>query len=114
MSSVARGAVFDALLAAAKARVVDQVEARSLARADGEFLLRALIDLESDGVLLFGPERAADAEFYAAVTEYLVARAGPVAADAALLAPVSQLVGHAGDSPRAGELDRAVLQLITH
>jgi len=136
MSSVLRSerptrlAVFEPLVAVAKARVVSLVEEGSLDEADGEFLLRALIDLESDGVDLFGRGRPADATFYDAVVEYLVARAGPVAATAPLLAPetaealaelsaaegrrVSQLLGLPQDAPCSRALDRAVLQLITH
>ena len=107
MSSVTCGAVFDALVDGAKARVVRLVDEGGLPRDDGEFLLRALIDLESDGILLWGRERAADAEFYAAVTEYLVARAGRVAAEVPLLGGAERL-------PPPRELDRAVLQLISH
>jgi hypothetical protein len=125
-----RGAVFKPLVALAKARVVTLVEAEELDRDDGEFLLRALIDLESDGPELFGCAAAADAQFYAAVTDYLAARAGAVAREAPLLAPasaetiaaladaegqrVAELLGLPRAVPCARALDRAVQQLINH
>jgi (2R)-sulfolactate sulfo-lyase subunit alpha len=52
------------------------VEDRSLGHDDGTFLLRALIDLETDGVELFGDARPADGAFYAEVARYLEARVG--------------------------------------
>jgi len=82
-----RGAVFDALVTVARARVVTLVEEGALAKGDAEFLLRALIDLESDGIELFGARRPADAEFYSDVTDYLVARVGRVAVEAPVLVP---------------------------
>jgi hypothetical protein len=125
-----RGAVFEPLVAVAKARVVMLVELGELAVDDGEFLLRALIDLESDGVELFGSPRSADAEFYAAVSDYLVARVGRIGAEAPVLAPetaeaiaalgvsvgprVARLLGLPQAAPCGRELDRAVLQLISH
>lgn len=125
-----RLAVFEPLVAVAKARVVFLGEQGSLDAEDVEFLLRALIDLESDGVDLFGRDHPADDAFYAAVVDYLVARAGPVAATAPLLAPataeaiarlgadegerVAQLIGLPQNTPSTRALDRAVLQLITH
>jgi hypothetical protein len=129
MPSVTRRAVFEPLVALAEARVVALVESHALAREDGRFLLRALIDLESDGPELFDGARAADDAFYADVRDYLVARAGAVAAEAPLLAPgaaeklavlaaeeglrVSELLGLAG-VPCGSKLDRAVTELITH
>jgi hypothetical protein len=70
------GDVFDPLVARAKALTAALVEQRALARDDGEFLLRALIDLETDGVELFGEERPADATFCADIARYLEARVG--------------------------------------
>jgi hypothetical protein len=125
-----REAVFEPLVTVAKARVVKLVEEGALAPDDGEFLLRALIELESDGIELFGPARPAHDDFYAAVADYLVARVGRVAVEAPVLAPetaeaiavlgategrrVSQLLGLARSSPGGRDLDRAVLQLICH
>jgi hypothetical protein len=114
----------------AKARVVTLVESGALAPEDGEFLLRALIDLESDGIELFGATPPANGDFYAAVADYLVARVGRVAVEAPVLAPetaeaiaalaaaegrrVSELLGLPQDSPCGRELERAVLTLISH
>ena len=86
-----RGAVFEPLIALANARVVTLVEAHALGPDDGEFLLRALIDLESDGVELFGAACAADAAFYTEIADYLVARVG-----AALHRVVLELISHQG------------------
>jgi len=60
---VTRGAIFDDLVIVAQARIVQLVGDKTLTRDDGEFLLRALIDLECDGIVLFGSDRAADADF---------------------------------------------------
>jgi hypothetical protein len=125
-----RGDVFEPLVALAKARIVSRVERGELPDDDGEFLLRALIDLESDGVELFGRDRPADDDFYTAVVDYLAARAGRVAAETPILAPssaeaiatlgaaegrrVSQLLGLPQAAPCGRDLDRAVLQLISH
>ena len=130
MSSATRGAVFEPLVAVAKARIVARVEEGTLPTDDGEFLLRALIDLESDGVELFGRDRPADTAFYGAVVDYLEARAGRVAAETPVLAPdaaeaiaalgeaegarVSQLLGLPQAAPYGPDLDRAVLKLISH
>jgi hypothetical protein len=125
-----RGAVFDPLVMLAKARVVRLVEEGQLDRDDGEFLLRALIDLESDGVELFGRDRPADTDFYTAVVEYLAARAGAVAVETPLIASasaealaalgavegarVAQLLRLPQAPPTSRNLDRAVLELINH
>ena len=130
MSSATRGAVFEPLVAVAKARIVALVEKGALPADDGEFLLRALIDLESDGVELFGRDRPADTAFYSAVVDYLEARVGRVAAETPVLAPdaaeaiaalgeaegarVSQLLGLPQSAPYGPNLDRAVLKLISH
>lgn len=129
-SAPTRGAVFEPLIMLAKARVVTLVESRVLAAADGEFLLRALIDLECDGIGLFDPARSADDDFYAAIADYLVARVGSLAVEAPVLAPasaealaaleasegprVSELLGLPPAAPCGRDLDRAVLQLISH
>jgi hypothetical protein len=120
------GAVFEPLLVLASARVVALVESDVIDREDAEFLLRALIELGSDGVELFGAARPADDAFYEDVTQYLVARAGPIAADVSVLARasaetiaaveaaegrrVAELVRFAGGR----DLDRAVIDLIAH
>jgi hypothetical protein len=125
-----RAAVFEPLITVAKARVVSLVENGVLAAEDGEFLLRALIELESDGVGLFDGAAPADGEFYGAIGDYLVARVGAVAVDAGVLAPgtaetLAGLASTEGDRvsqllliPRTGAcgpaLDRAVLRLISH
>jgi hypothetical protein len=107
-----RGAVFEPLVALAMARVVTLVEARGLAADDGEFLLRALIDLESDGIELFGAACAADDAFYTEIAAYLAARVGTVAAEASVLGPASAEAIAA--APCGRELDRAVLELISN
>ena len=86
-----RGAVFEPLIALANARVATLVETHALRPDDGEFLLRALIDLESDGVELFGAAGAADDAFYTEIADYLVARVG-----AALHRVVLELISHQG------------------
>jgi (2R)-sulfolactate sulfo-lyase subunit alpha len=65
-----RGDCFDELLAAAKQHVYEE----------GEFQLRALLDLETDGVDLFDANKPADAAFVAALNDYLAARLGANAA----------------------------------
>jgi hypothetical protein len=116
MSSLSRGAVFDPLVALAKARIVALVDQGALPDDDGEFLLRALIDLESDGVELFGRDLPADTVFYGAVVDYLEARVGRVAVDASVLAPVeAETIAALGDpAPYGPDLDSAVLKLISH
>lgn len=125
-----RAAVFEPLLALASARIVALIEAGEIDREDGEFLLRGLIELASDGVELFGSARPADEGFYEDVTSYLVARVGPVAAELPLLARtaaetiaalataegdrVAQLLGLSGSGLVGRQLDRAVTQLIEH
>jgi hypothetical protein len=107
-----RGAVFEPLIALAMARVVTLVDAHALAADDGEFLLRALIDLESDGIELFGAGRAADDAFYIEIGAYLAARVGTVAVEASVLGPASAEA--LATAPFGRELDRAVLELISH
>lgn len=109
-----RGAVFDPLLVLAKARVVTLVENGRLAGDDAEFILRALIDLESDGVALFGAGGLADSAFYAAVSQYLVARVGRIAVDASVLDPRAAEASIGLDARAGTDLDRAVSQLINH
>lgn len=70
------GDIFDPLVAHAKAVTAALVEEGALEYDDGAFLLRALIDLETDGVELFGDERPADATFCADIARYLEARVG--------------------------------------
>jgi hypothetical protein len=122
--------VFEPLIAIAKARAVALVETGELAREDGEFLLRALFDLESDGIELFGAAGAADADFYQEVAGYLVARVGPIGAEALVLSPgsaeaiataaavegarVTELLGLPGAPPSRPTLDCEVLKLVNH
>jgi hypothetical protein len=122
--------VFEPLVAFAKARVIVLVETRALARDDGAFLLRALLDLEADGVELFGDTRPADGSFYGDVAAYLNARVGMTSVGALALAPASsaaviaqadcegrraaELLGSFDGSPFRSSVERAVLQLIDH
>jgi hypothetical protein len=106
------GDVFDPLVLLAKARVVDLVEKRRLDRDEGEFLLRALLDLEADGVELFGDARPADAGFYVDVSAYLEARVGATSIRALDLAPEAFAVE--GTSPSRASVEHAVLKLINH
>jgi hypothetical protein len=124
-----RGAVFAPLIALAQARIVALVETGELGRQDGEFLLRALFDLESDGSALFGASRPADRTFYEEIVSYVDARVGPTAIGD-LLAPasaeaiaalgtsegrrVAELLGLPGTSPSGPKLDRAVIELVSH
>ena len=125
-----RSAVFGPLIALTMARTVALVETGELDRGDGEFVLRALFDLETDGVDLFDAACPADPAFYEAIADYLVARVGPIAAEAPLLAPaqveaiaaveaaggrrVAELLGLPGAAPTTRKLDRAVLELVSH
>jgi hypothetical protein len=70
------GEIFDQLVAHAKGVTASLVEEGALEYDDGTFLQRALIDLETDGVELFGDKRPADATFCADITRYLEARVG--------------------------------------
>jgi hypothetical protein len=124
------GDVFEPLVAFAKARVIVLVETRTLARDDGAFLLRALLDLEADGVELFGDMRPADGGFYGDVEAYLNARVGVTSVGALALAPATsaaviaqadcecrraaELLGSSDGSPFRSSVERAVLQLINH
>jgi hypothetical protein len=120
--------VFEALLALAKARVIVLTETRRLTRADGNFVLRALFDLEADGVEFFGDARPADITFFDDVAGYLHARAGATAVDALALAPAPTaalvaradregrralaLLGGDGESCVESSIARAVLKMI--
>ncbi len=122
-----RSAVFEPLVAIAKARVVTLLEQGKLTVEDGEFLLRALLDLDADGSELFGAAGPADAAFYADVADYLVARVGAVAVEARVLAPTSAelvaelaaregtQVSHLLGLDRYGRnLERMVIDLVSH
>jgi hypothetical protein len=132
MSSAAapsRREVFEPLVVLAQARTVALVEAGSLARDDGEFLLRALFDLETDGADCFDGALPADGLFYEAVAAYLAARAGPAGVEE-VLAPasaealarlaaaeggrVAHLLGLPGPAACGPRLDRAVTALVTN
>lgn len=105
------------------------VETGELDREEGEFLLRALFDLETDGTVLFGAARPADTEFYGEIVDYVAARIGPTAIET-VLAPesaeaiaalgtaegrrVAELLGLPGIAPLGPKLDRAVLELVSH
>ncbi|MDX6641388.1 MAG: hypothetical protein QOF12_2399, partial [Solirubrobacteraceae bacterium] len=120
---------FAPLIALAQARTVALVETGELAREDGEFLLRALFDLETDGSALFGTSRPADRAFYEEIAGYVAARVGPAALET-VLAPagaeaiaalgagegrrVAELLGLPGAAPSSRKLDLAVLELVSH
>jgi hypothetical protein len=122
--------VFESLLALAKARVIVLTETHRLTRADGIFVLRALFDLEADGVELFGDARPADTTFFDDVSGYLQARAGVTAVDALALAPAPAaalvaradregrravaLIGGPGESCVESSVARAALKMIHH
>lgn len=123
------GEVFDSLIALAKARVIVLMKMDELVRADGVFVLRALFDLEADGVELFGDSRPPDAAFFGDVAGYLQVRAGASAVDALALVPTSADVlatraEHEGrraasllglpDATAGQSIARAALQLIHH
>jgi hypothetical protein len=109
---VTRRDAFDPLVALAKARVVALAQAGSLTDDDAWFLARALFDLESDGVALFGCERVADDGFFSEVSDYLSARVGADPVRALELGPFTA-DAVAALPPRAG-LDRAVVELVNH
>lgn len=121
--------VFDSLIALAKARVIVLTKTDELTRADGIFVLRALFDLEADGVELFGNSRPPDAAFFGEVAAYLQVRVGASAVDALALVPASAEVlatraEHEGrraasllgvpDATTGQSIARAALQLIHH
>jgi hypothetical protein len=68
--------VFGPLVTNAKHRAVELAGVDRLAIDDTFFLLQALDELEVDGVALFDPSAAADAEFYRQISVYLAARVG--------------------------------------
>jgi hypothetical protein len=74
--------MFEPLVSSAMRRTLRLIEAGSLSREDGLYLLRALIDIEADGVELFDPSAPADAAFYREVATYVAARAGEDTAQA--------------------------------
>jgi hypothetical protein len=82
-----RREAFDPLIALARQRVLALAGARSLQRDDAAFLLRALFELEADGVGLFGGDRAADPVFFAEVSDYLAARVGTTSVQALEVGP---------------------------
>jgi len=84
-----RREAFDPLIALARQRVLALAGAKSLPRDDAAFLLRALCDLEADGVGLFGGDRAADPVFFAAVSDYLAARVGTASVRALAVGPLT-------------------------
>ncbi len=68
--------MFEPLVSSAMRRTLGLVEDGSLGHEDGLYLLRALIDIEADGVELFNPSAPADAAFYRDIATYVAARAG--------------------------------------
>lgn len=105
---------FGPLLDQAKHQVLDLVAVHEVTPDEGWFLGRAVFDLESDGVELFGADELADARFYDEVRAYLEARVGP--AQAALFTfehkPVFDLSAR-GSSLERNQLDSALIQLVT-
>ena len=75
-SGASRADVFEPLVSSAMRSTLRLVEDGSLEREDGLYLLRALIDIEADGVELFDPSAPADVAFFRDVWAYLAARAG--------------------------------------
>jgi hypothetical protein len=102
--------LFDALVALAKARVVAAAGDARLSPADAGFLVRALYDLENDGIVLFDGERDADSAFFDDVAGYLAARVGPEPVQALVLAPFAP--GELAALPPRATLEDAVMQLV--
>jgi len=71
---------FDGLVAVAKEHVTASLESDAVPLDDCRFRLRALAELETDGVGLFGADEPADADFVTSVGNYLAARIGTAAA----------------------------------
>jgi hypothetical protein len=107
-----RRELFDPLVALAKSRVLELADANVLALDDAGFLVRALFDLETDGVGLFGGDRPADDVFYTEVSNYLAARVGADPVRALALGPFDP-AAVAALSPRTG-LENAVAELVKH
>lgn len=105
-----RSELFDALVALAKARVVAAAGDARLSPADAGFLVRALYDLENDGIALFDGEREADRAFFDDVAAYLAARVGPEPVRTLALAPFAPEELTA--LPPRATLEDAVLQLV--
>ncbi|HEX4518705.1 MAG TPA: hypothetical protein VH063_03890 [Gaiellaceae bacterium] len=109
-----RREAFEPLLDHAKHQVLELVAVQEVTPGEGWFLGRAVFDLESDGVELFGAERAADARFHDEVRAYLAARVG--AAQAALITfenlTVLEFSGR-GSALDRDQLDSALIQLGT-
>ena len=104
-----RREAFEPLLALAKHQVLDLVSAHQLTPDDGWFLGRAVFDLESDGVELFGAEQVADRRFYDEIRAYLAARVG---ADRAGLLAFDGRPAVSGSTLDRDQLDRALIQLV--
>ena len=117
--ALTRRQAFEPLLAYTKSQLASMVAARRLPLDDGEFLARAVFDLETDGVALFDPDRSADDQFYGDVRSYLAARAGAEPVDALRVDAdgVEQLAASttvAELARRRPSLDRVLIQLVTH
>jgi hypothetical protein len=82
-----RREAFEPLIALATQRVLALAGEKTLPRDDAAFLLRALFELEADGVGLFGGDRVADPVFFAEVSDYLAARVGTGGAKALGVGP---------------------------
>jgi hypothetical protein len=116
-----REELFEPLLELAKARTLALLAAGALDREEAWVLARAVFDLESDGVELFGAADGADAAFYEAVSNYVAdrvgragaAKLGLAAADAAAMeAEAADVARQLRLSDQRLSLDRAVLELV--
>ena len=90
-----RGSVFAALVSRAKGDAVALVREDRLELEDALYLLRALDDLEADGVELFDASAPADHDFYQGIESYVSARVGQPLAYALALCPDNRPEVHA-------------------
>ena len=105
-----RGELFDSLVAVAKARVVALAGDSKLSYDDAGFLVRALFDLECDGIVLFDGEREADPAFFSDVESYLAARVGWEPVQALALGPFPP--ERVAALPPRASLEDAVMKLV--
>lgn len=85
---------FEPLVAAAKARAVRLAGQDRISLEDAFFLLRALEDLEADGVELFAVGTAGGEVLCRRVESYLSARVGPALAQELELVPIQSAEVH--------------------